>query len=244
MKEPIISTTYGSAQHIGDRSHQCDATAVRTAPDGTRAFVLLDGIGSSDTVRTWTRTAARRLAQACALHGHAEAGLRAEYTRYAAEPIRQDDARRSEPPSAAAVAAVHSPAGLLSIAWAGDTRAYLLLDGVLSELTEDHNLRRVDGGSRDMITTCLGSAWDDRRTQERWGHPAIESMAAPLTRPGRLLLASDGAYEPYEDTGGLLADHLAGALESVPHSLTEGAVALARAQPAAADNATVLVIEL
>ncbi|MEU8952498.1 hypothetical protein [Streptomyces sp. NPDC048489] len=35
---------HASAQLIGDRSHQCDATATYTH-NGARAFVLCDGIG-------------------------------------------------------------------------------------------------------------------------------------------------------------------------------------------------------
>ncbi len=38
----------------------------------------------------------------------------------------------------------------------------------------------------------------NEETEERWGHPAIEHVGGP-TRPGWLLLASDGAYEPHED---------------------------------------------
>lgn len=37
---------------------------------------------------------------------------------------------------------VRVPGGLLAIAWSGDARAYLLLDGNLRLLTEDHNARR------------------------------------------------------------------------------------------------------
>ena len=60
---------YATAQLIGDRTHQCDATAVSTAPSGARAYVLLDDIGSSDEVQDWTRQAARRLARAAARRG-------------------------------------------------------------------------------------------------------------------------------------------------------------------------------
>ncbi|MFI2318765.1 hypothetical protein AMK17_38205 [Streptomyces sp. CB00072] len=68
-----------------------------------------------------------------------EAGLRAEHDRYAAEPARSAD---HDLPTAAAVVVVRVPGGLLAIAWSGDARAYLLLDGNLRLLTEDHNARR------------------------------------------------------------------------------------------------------
>ncbi|MEW2577805.1 hypothetical protein [Streptomyces syringium] len=95
---------YGTAQLDGDRDTQCDATATWTAPGGIRAYVLLDGIGDNLAARAWTRTAARRLARATAEHADAEAGLRAEYDRYAAEPART--AYHDLPAAAAAAAAV------------------------------------------------------------------------------------------------------------------------------------------
>ncbi|WP_240152197.1 hypothetical protein [Streptomyces mobaraensis] len=45
--------TYATAQHTGTDPGQCDATAVRTSPDGTRAYVLLDGIGRHESTHLW-----------------------------------------------------------------------------------------------------------------------------------------------------------------------------------------------
>ncbi|MFF5475458.1 hypothetical protein [Streptomyces achromogenes] len=87
IDEDLAVTSYATAQRPGDRAFQCDATAVFTAPDGTRAYALLDGVGDTPAVRSWTRTAARRLAHA-AESADAEAGLRAEYGHYAADPAR------------------------------------------------------------------------------------------------------------------------------------------------------------
>ncbi|MFC7934463.1 hypothetical protein [Streptomyces cinereoruber] len=50
---------HAAAQRPGDRMFQCDATAVCTTPDATRACALLDGVGNTPAVRSWTRTAAR-----------------------------------------------------------------------------------------------------------------------------------------------------------------------------------------
>ena len=82
----------------------CGTTATASGPDGTRAYVLLDGIGSDDDVRDWTRTAARRLARSAAYHADAETGLRAQYNRYAADPDRQGPWGYG--PKAAAIVAV------------------------------------------------------------------------------------------------------------------------------------------
>lgn len=241
--------TYATAQLIGDRSHQCDATAVSTAPSGARAYVLLDGIGSSDEVRAWTRDAARKLARTAARRGDAEKGLRAVYDRYAAEPDRHGP--WAQEPEACAVVAVTAPGRPLTVAWCGDARAYILVRGTVQRLTQDHNLRRVyppndidGGGNRNIITSCLGSPQTDDEVKNRYGHPAIESITRAAENC-RLLLASDGAYEPHEDAGHQLADFLTGDLGETARCFVDTAVATARAvRNLHADNATVLVADL
>ncbi|MEU6934905.1 hypothetical protein AB0A05_38125 [Streptomyces sp. NPDC046374] len=75
--DDLDAKPYATAQRIGDRDIQCAATAVCTAPDGTRAYALLDGVGDARAVRSWTGNAARRPACAAARHGDAHADLRA-----------------------------------------------------------------------------------------------------------------------------------------------------------------------
>jgi serine/threonine protein phosphatase PrpC len=241
--------TYATAQHLGDRTHQCDATATATGPNGARAYVLLDGIGSSDEVRDWTRRAARRLARTAAYHGDAETGLRAQYGRYAADPDRQGPWGFG--PQACAVVAVTAPGRPLTIAWCGDARAYLMLNGTVRRLTDDHNLRRVyppndvhGGGNRNIVTSCLGNDETDGEVKARYGHPAVESdTLGPVDC--RLLLASDGAYEPLEDAGFDLSDYLIGEAGEAARCFVETAVATARAvADPHADNATVLIADL
>ena len=241
--------TYATAQLIGDRTHQCDATAVSTAPSGARAYVLLDGIGSSDEVRDWTRDAARRLARAAARRGDAEAGLRAVYDRYAAEPDRRGPWGIGA--QAAAVVAVSAPGMPLTVAWCGDARAYAVRGGSVDRLTSDHNLRRLypprdgmPGGNRNIITSCLGAAESDVEVRSQCGHPAIET-AIYRADGFRLLLASDGAYEPHEDAGHHLADQLIGMPGEAARHFVDTAVATARAAANPhADNATVLIADI
>lgn len=235
---------HATAQLIGDRSHQCDATATATGPDGARAYVLLDGIGSSDEVRDWTRTAARRLARSAAYHADAETGLRAQYDRYAADPDRQGPWARM--PDACAVVAVVADRWL-TVAWCGDARAYLLVGGRLVRLTADHNLRRVfpardgrPGGNRNVVTSCLGNADTDQDVKDRYNHPAIETVTR-LVQNSRLLLASDGAYEPLEDSLRNVADYLIGDPGETARGFVQAAVDHASAH---ADNATVLIADL
>jgi serine/threonine protein phosphatase PrpC len=229
--------TYATAQQIGDRSHQCDATATAAGPDGVRAYVLLDGIGSTDEIRDWTRTAARRLARTAAYHGDAETGLRAQYARYAADPDRHSP--WASLPDACAVVAVASPRWL-TVAWCGDTRAYLMAGGTVLRLTADHNERRAFGGNRNIITSFLGNTETDQEVKDRYGHPAIESVTRQLEN-SRLLLASDGAYEPLEDSCRDLANYLIGSPGAAARDFVQAAIDHASAH---ADNASVLIADL
>jgi len=243
--------THATAQLIGDRTHQCDATATRTNPDGvTRAYVLFDGIGSNDEVRDWARTGAVRLAQAAARHADAETGLRAVYDQYAAEPARRGPYGPDLPQAAAVVAVINGRN--LTVAWCGDSRAYLFTGTTLRRLTQDHNLRRVyppgtsyptsPGGNRNLLTSCLGAYETDDEVKAQYGHPAIESTTLALDNgPHRLLLASDGAYEPLEDSCRNLADYLTGTPAHAAHDFVQAAIDHATTR---ADNATVLIADL
>ncbi|MEU5596661.1 mucin-2 [Streptomyces sp. NPDC020298] len=243
--------TYATAQLIGDCSHQCDATATYTAPSGAQAFVLCDGIGSNDAVRRWTRAQARRLAVIAARKGDAETGLRSLYNHIAAQRAQRDPWTRDEMPKACALVAVTAPDRPMTVAWCGDVRAYVLVRGTVQRLTADHNLRRVwpprngrPGGNRNRITSCLGAIETDEETMNLHNHPAIESVTRG-PEDCRLLLASDGAYEPHEDAGHQLAKFLIGDVDELAEAFVDTAVATARAVPDPyADNATALIADI
>jgi serine/threonine protein phosphatase PrpC len=236
----VLSTTvHASAQLTGTRSHQCDATATHATTGGGRAFVLLDGIGSSTIVRAWTRAKASRLAELAAR------SLQAGDAITALQEEIQADPKWADKPGACGVAAVTGPDAQLRIGWIGDCRAYMLHPGgYLTRLTApDHNLRAVleaDGRpvptwARNIVTRCLGHPE---------GGAAMEpDRTAVHDRIGiRLLLASDGAYEPLEDSGTSIADLLAG---GTPREAANRLVAAAveHADPDNTDNATVLVAD-
>ncbi|MGY3199765.1 mucin-2 [Streptomyces sp. TE5632] len=248
---------YAIAQNIGGRGEQCDAAVVRTAPDGTRAYVLLDGIGTSQEVREWTSRAAVRLAGRAARAGDAETALRSLYREFAADPDRQDPYLRRYMPGAAAIVAVTAPGKPLAIAWAGDSRAYILRRGIAWRLTDDHNKRRVypptafsRGGNRHEITSYLGSAATDEKRLAYYDHPAIEAVTRRLQEGDRLVLASDGAYEPHEDAGHDLVVELGYeppatlVCDFVRLAVNTARAALPQSEHCYVDNATVLVADL
>ena len=242
--------TFAAAQLIGGRSHQCDANAVRSNPrTGAVALAVLDGIGSDDNVQWFTRNAAVRLARSAARLGDAKAAVRGLQARIAAEPGRPDP--WGVMPSAAALVAVYLPGGALTVAWAGDCRAYLLTHhGTADRLTQDHNMRRVIeswGGTpgpytRNRITSYLGATADDEEAKGRNGHPAVESAARTDARGCRLILATDGAYEPLEDSCRDLAAYRAGTPREAARALV--ADAIEHTTSTTPDNATALVVDL
>ncbi|MFH8577153.1 PP2C family protein-serine/threonine phosphatase [Streptomyces zaomyceticus] len=239
---------YATAQNIGGREEQCDATAVYTAPTGARAYVLLDGIGSTPSVRAWTRETAARVARTAARQGNAGAGLGAVHARLRAEREDVHPYARRYLPKACAVVAVTAPGLPLTVAWCGDSRAYVLALGTARRLTTDHNLRRVyppcdmypEGGNRHTVTSCLGSTADDARVTAEYRHLAIETVTVPAENC-RLLLASDGAYEPVEDNRADVATYLVGTPGESARALVTTAVGWAGVRP---DNATALVADL
>ncbi|WP_327594666.1 mucin-2 [Streptomyces chartreusis] len=243
-----MQRNYGTAQKLGGRDNQCDATAVATV-NGVRAYALLDGIGDKPYVRDWTRKAARRLARTAARLHDAEAGLRHERDYYARENDRQGPWGLS--PKACALVAVEAPGLPLTVAWSGDVRAYWLVRGTLRPLTQDHNLRRVyppcdlypEGGNRHMVTSCLGSVDTDQDVKDAVGHPAVEAATVHAER-GRLLLACDGAYEPHEDAGHNLGDLLYGTPTEAARRVVADAVATALTVTNRPDNSTALVADL
>lgn len=259
---PADPASYATAANPGTRGLQCDATAVADGTDGARAFVLLDGIGSSEHVAEWTQAAADRLARTAADHADAATALRAVYGEYATDPERRDRNTGRYMPKAAAVVAVHAPGRPLSVAWCGDARAYLLAGGIARRLTDDHNLRRVfppsatypHGGNPSVLTSCLGAAHTDAECINKHNHPAIEVTTVPLAGngPARLLLASDGAYEPHLAAGhDLFVELDDDPMEAIVHAFVDLAVKTSIRLTTAttpddpyADNATALLADL
>ncbi len=159
------------------------------------------------------------------------------------QKLRAEAARRGERAViAAALVVVLVREDRFTCLWAGDARAYLLRDGVLSQLSRDHSLAQalVDAGAisaaemaahprADVLTRAVGADLETLALDEREG---------TLAAGDRLLLCTDGVSKSL--TPAELAA-LLGAPEGVAPSELLLAAALGRE---AADNITAVAIEV
>lgn len=229
---------------IGDREHQCDAVHTDTAPDGTVAVALIDGIGDTpDTARKATV-----LAEVAACVGARRgplAGLLA-----AAEVVSSGTADPTRPNAVGAVAVTY-PDGQTVIAHCGDVRAHTwngttaglhTTDHTLYELLASHTTDRrlfelLVGMDHNGSVHDLGDAV--RTTLAR---ATVGSITTGTTRDPLVILTSDGVHKRMSDTDiALFAEHtpdpqtLAGLLVSA---------ALQGDAPDGLDNTTAAVIRI
>jgi protein phosphatase len=129
--------------------------------------------------------------------------------------------------------------GHFACVWSGDSRAYLLRDGVLRQLTHDHSESQdlVDRGvldpeeaklwpRRNVLTRALGAS----------DAAELEIVSDRLETGDVFLLCSDGL------TGHLDADEIAAALgEDEPQAMCEKLISLTL-ERGASDNVTVIVL--
>jgi len=127
--------------------------------------------------------------------------------------IRQRNDRLGTDAGATVVAAMIE-GSTAQIAWAGDSRAYLLRDGKLAALTRDHSVVQelVDAGlltpdaaerhpQSHVVTRALGVTDD----------PQLQTVGVALMPGDRLLLCSDGLSRSlrHDDANGETIEHLA-----------------------------------
>ncbi len=124
------------------------------------------------------------------------------------------------------------------LAWAGDSRAYLLRDGRLQQLTRDHSLVQELLDSGEITAEQAASHPQGNVILRAVGAEALlelDRITCPL-RPGDLLLlCSDGLYRTLDET------ELASLLAAGAGATGLVAAALARR---ARDNVTAVVLQL
>lgn len=125
--------------------------------------------------------------------------------------------------------------------WAGDSRAYRLRDGQITQLTRDHSLVQslVDAGmltpgealdhpNANIITRAVGVAPDLQ----------VETVAGDVVPGDQFILGSDGLTRLVDDQE--LADQLAtGSMDEAADRLIE--MVLSRGAP---DNATLIIVKV
>jgi len=128
--------------------------------------------------------------------------------------------------------------GHFACLWAGDSRAYLLRDGALCQLTEDHSL------IKELLDASLVKPEDAENhpqaniiTRAVGGHEdfALDKVAGSLTSGDRILLCSDGLFKAIPES----------AIATVLASGGDANALLQRSlQAGARDNVTALVVSV
>ena len=213
--------------------------AEQIGTETAKILIVCDGVSSAD------RAAEASAAAASAAAEFVRQGLAASRTDW--EPLLRESVAaanravsalpsspgsRKEPPETTIVAALIL-AGRVTLAWVGDSRAYLISPGKATQLTHDHSwINEVVGSGQvtpeeaqksplaHAITRCLG-------LEGEASEPSIASSA--LASEEGLLLCSDGFWNyarSETDILRLLTGPLAGAdALSACHALTNFALA-------------------
>ncbi|KMO17924.1 type VI secretion system-associated protein TagF [Methylobacterium platani] len=209
--------------HKGTRRSRND-DAVVARPD-LGLWAVADGAGGHAAADVAAATVAERLTGL-------PAGLDAALTRATIERLMREAnealrarARRLGPDAvvAAVVVVLMVRAGRYAVAWAGDSRAYLLRDRTLTPLTRDHAHRE----GRKVVTRAVGA-------EDAF---ALDWAAGPVRAGDRFILCSDGLVAALGERGlAQVAGH-GGPSEAVASTIDDALIAGAR------DNVSVVVVD-
>jgi len=237
MNQPdALTLNIGSRTDVGRvRSHNEDSLLVSDP-----LFVVADGMGGHEAGEVASEIAVNTIAAAGSniLDG---ATLREAVIQSNRAVIQGAQTGRGRPGMGTTLTAAFITGSTLFIAQVGDSRAYLLHEGILQQVTHDHSLMAelIDAGqiteeqarvhpNRSIITRALGS------------DPATEPDIFELTLvPGdRLLLCSDGL------SGMVLDDGLQEILSRVPDPQKAADALIEAANNAGGqDNITAVVVD-
>lgn len=196
--------------HVGHvREHNEDAHAVHP---GAGCLIVADGMGGHAAGEIASRVAVATV-EAALLRADPESPIDALVEANDAVGMAAADGR-GMPGMGCTVVACQLVDGLVVVAWVGDSRAYLLRDGGLAQLTHDHSYVQtlVDAGvisapeaethpERNILTRSVGTA---PLALDAVGHVCVPGQ------PGdRVLLCTDGLTGMLGDLWieSLLADH-------------------------------------
>lgn len=131
----------------------------------------------------------------------------------------------------------------LFVTWVGDSRLYLLRDGVLEQVTEDHNVLNELVKRRKMPREKVEQLAQKNAVTRAIGvyeHAEPESIAIDWLPGDRLLLCSDGLYQYFEDDLDRLSDKMA--LEDI--ELAARLMIDAANEAGGSDNITTVLVAL
>lgn len=191
------ATSFGSRSHVGlVREHNEDSILTR-AP----LFVVCDGMGGHEAGEVASEIAVNVIADKAPLHPDAEALGRAVNDANLAI-IRAVDAGVGREGMGTTCTAAMLEGEHLVIAQSGDSRAYLVHNGILQQLTRDHSLVAdlVDSGEISAAEART-HPWRSYITRALGLDPRMEADLYELavSNGDRLLICSDGLYSMVDD---------------------------------------------
>lgn len=197
LSDPALAMPVSRSRQGTGREENQDARAV-----GENVWLVADGMGGHTGGQVASRAAA--VAADRAARNDPLAPL-TEIIETAHEAVLKaaDERGMSDMGSTIVIAAQDCETGVLRVAWAGDSRAYLLTAAGLRRLTDDHNIAEVDRLARGLepddvwdhpgqhhLTSFLGG-----------GHSVVPEIGVRvLAARGRLLLCSDGLTSGLRDS--------------------------------------------
>ncbi|OIO26227.1 hypothetical protein AUJ14_02405 [Candidatus Micrarchaeota archaeon CG1_02_55_22] len=222
------SNRFGLHSVIGGRENQEDAGLVAHAANNSNAVLaVFDGMGGHEGGEIASGAALDGLnAHAGALTNNAELdGLRRAIMSAHNAALRATVNISSERPPGTTVAAAAVSGNTAHIAHAGDSRAYLLRDGVLTQLTQDHRVQRI-------LYNCIGS---------KAVVPRVDVSTHQLRTGDALLLVTDGVSGRLSDEE--LAQHIqrASSAQAAAESICNEIQSRQRSSGRKFDNATAAV---
>jgi PPM family protein phosphatase len=246
------ATHVGNVREINEDAHFFDAD--------TGLFLVCDGMGGHaagevasamaiQMIRgAWTTEATLKLADLCAATGAPEtrkqllAALRSGVTSAHAAIISEADRDVSKSGMGTTLVGALVVGSELVFAQAGDSRAYMVRDGIATQLTEDHTLlARLLAAGIDVDTSGEGARFRSMLTNALGigAEVKVATFVVPLADGDRFLLCSDGIYEyvPEAEIGDVLTKSPSPARSA--QKLIE--LALERG---GSDNATALVVRV
>ncbi|MGE0500247.1 MAG: PP2C family serine/threonine-protein phosphatase [Rhizobiaceae bacterium] len=129
-------------------------------------WVVADGMGGHEAGRFASETIVNHLATIGVAHSAAELRAHFEDRLVKAHDEIRDLSRRRGVTIGSTVAALLAMDGRFACLWSGDSRVYLIRDGVISQLSRDHT-EVQDLLDRGMITPAEASNWPRRNVITR-----------------------------------------------------------------------------